>query len=119
LFVLLEAFDRADLERLAEFDRPSANPSIQGAQLLAGVNCRDLRDLDVRFERFVELAPYLPRHLPAVAESGIATAADISAVARAGYKLALVGSALMRAGDPAAAIAELIAAGRAAHARKH
>jgi indole-3-glycerol phosphate synthase len=119
LFVLLEAFDRADLERLAQFDRPSANPSIEGAQLLAGVNCRDLRDLDVRFERFVELAPYLPRHLPAVAESGIATAADISAVARAGYKLALVGSALMRAGDPAAAIAELIAAGRAAHARKH
>jgi indole-3-glycerol phosphate synthase len=115
LFVLLEAFDRADLDRLAEFDRPSAS----GAPLLAGVNCRDLRDLNVRFERFVELAPYLPRHLPAVAESGIATAADIGAVAGAGYKLALVGSALMRAGDPAAALAELIAAGRAAHARKH
>lgn len=115
LFVLLEAFDRADLERLAEFDRPSTT----GAPLLAGVNCRDLRDLNVRFERFVELAPYLPKHLPAVAESGVGTAADISAVAGAGYKLALVGSALMRAGDPAAALAELIAAGRAVHARKH
>jgi indole-3-glycerol phosphate synthase len=115
LFVLLEAFDRADLERLAEFDRPTAN----GPPLLAGVNCRDLRDLNVRFERFVELAPYVPRHLPTVAESGIATAADISAVARAGYKLALVGSALMKAADPAAALAELIAAGRQVHARKH
>jgi len=119
LFVLLEAFDRADLERLQEFDRPSTNPSANGAQLLAGVNCRDLRDLNVRFERFVELAPYLPRHLPAVAESGVGTVADISAVAGAGYKLALVGSALMKAADPSAALTELIAAGRTAHARKH
>jgi indole-3-glycerol phosphate synthase len=115
LFVLLEAFDRADLERLADFDRPGTG----GAPLLAGVNCRDLRDLDVRFARFAELAPYLPRHLPAVAESGIGTAAEISAVAGAGYKLALVGSALMRAADPAAELAELIAAGRAVQARKH
>jgi indole-3-glycerol phosphate synthase len=115
LFVLLEAFDRADLERLADFDRPSTT----GASLLAGVNCRDLRDLNVRFERFAELAPHLPRHLPTVAESGIGTAAEIGAVAQAGYKLALVGSALMRAADPAAALAELIAAGRAVHARKH
>ena len=115
LFVLLETFDRADLERLADFDLPSTT----GAPLLAGVNCRDLRDLDVRFERFAELAPHLPRHLPTVAESGIGTAAEISAVARAGYKLALVGSALMRAADPAAELAELIAAGRAVHARKH
>jgi indole-3-glycerol phosphate synthase len=115
LFVLLEAFDRADLERVAAFDRPNGS----GAPLLAGVNCRDLRDLKVRFERFVELAPYLPRHLPAVAESGIGTAAEVNAVAGVGYKLALVGSALMRAADPAAALAELIAAGRTTLARKH
>jgi hypothetical protein len=31
----------------------------------------------------------------------------------AGYQLALVGSALMRSGDPGAALADLIAAGRA------
>ncbi len=67
LFVLLEAFDRADLERLAPYDRAE----LDGPPVLAGVNCRDLRDLDVRFERFAELAPHLPRHLPAVAESGI------------------------------------------------
>jgi indole-3-glycerol phosphate synthase len=115
LFVLLEAFDRADLERLAAFDRPRS----VGPPLLAGVNCRDLRDLKVRFDRFAELAPYLPRHLPAVAESGIGTVAEVGAVANAGYKLALVGSALMRAPDPAAALAELIAAGRAVPARKH
>ena len=115
LFVLLEAFDRTDLERLAAFDR--ANDG--GAPLLAGVNCRDLHDLDVRFERFVELAPHLPRHLPTVAESGIGTNADVRTVAAAGYRLALVGSSLMRATEPAKALADLIAAGRAATQGKH
>jgi indole-3-glycerol phosphate synthase len=87
--------------------------------VLAGINCRDLRDLDVRFTRFAELAPHLPRHLPTVAESGIGGADDVRAVAAAGYRLALVGSSLMRAADPAAALADLIAAGRATLARKH
>lgn len=115
LFVLLEAFDRADLERLAEFDRPA----VPGAPpLLAGVNCRDLRDLTIRFERFAELAPYLPRHLPVVAESGLGSAADVETVVAAGYGLALVGSALMRAPDPAATLADWIATGRSAAARR-
>jgi indole-3-glycerol phosphate synthase len=55
LFVLLEAFDRADLERLAPYDRVA----LDGPPLLAGVNCRDLRDLQVRFERFAERVLYL------------------------------------------------------------
>jgi indole-3-glycerol phosphate synthase len=115
LFVLLEAFDRADLERLRAFDEAVTD----GPALLAGVNCRDLRDLAVRFDRFAELAPHLPRHLAAVAESGIGTADDVRAVAAAGYRLVLVGSALMRAADPAAALAELIAVGRATVTREH
>jgi indole-3-glycerol phosphate synthase len=109
LFVLLEAFDRGDLERLEPYDRANAGPPV-----LAGVNSRDLRDLQVRFDRFAELAPHLPRHLPAVAESGIATVGDIETVACAGYRLALVGSSLMRAAEPATVLTEWIAAGRAA-----
>ena len=111
MFVLLEAFDRADLERLSAYDAPATTG---GPPLLAGVNCRDLRDLQVRFERFAELKPHLPRHLKTVAESGIASAANVDAVVEAGYRLALVGSSLMSAADPAAALAALIAAGRAA-----
>jgi indole-3-glycerol phosphate synthase len=114
MFVLLEAFDRADLERLEPYD----SPELAGPRVLAGVNCRDLRHLDVRFERFAELGAHLPRHLPAVAESGIGTAADIEAVVAAGFDLALVGSALMRAQEPAAALERFIAAGRAAAARR-
>jgi indole-3-glycerol phosphate synthase len=115
MFVLLEAFDRADLERLAAYDAPE----MHAPPLLAGVNCRDLRDLEVRFERFAELGSHLPRHLPAVAESGIGTVADVEAVVDAGFSLALVGSSLMRAAEPAAALADLISAGRAALARRH
>ena len=116
LFVLLEAFDRADLDRLAPYDMPVS--AGDAAPIVAGVNCRDLRDLDVRFARFAELAPYLPKHLPTVAESGIATVDNVAEVARLGYRLALVGSSLMRAADPAATLAALIATGRTVAAAK-
>ncbi len=119
MFVLLEAFDRTDLERLAAYDQPQApRPQALAPQLLAGVNCRDLRDLTIKFERFAELAPHLPRHLPTVAESGLGAVADVEAVVAAGFSLALVGSSLMRAADPAALLAAWLASGRAAAARR-
>jgi indole-3-glycerol phosphate synthase len=113
MFVLLEAFDRADLERLAPYDVPQSPGPV-----LAGVNCRDLRDLQVRFERFAELRSHLPRHLPTVAESGIGTAEQVEAVAENGYRLALIGSALMRSPEPARSLEGLLTAGRAAVTRR-
>jgi indole-3-glycerol phosphate synthase len=109
LFALLEAFDAADLQRVAAFDAPQRDLT-----MLAGVNCRDLRSLEVRFARFAELASDLPQHLPAVAESGISNAEDVAKVAELGYRLALVGSSLMTAPAPATLLEELVAAGRAA-----
>ena len=107
LFVLLEAFDTEDLARMGRLDlRAGAAP------VLAGVNCRNLKDLQVDFERFTPLAAALPRHLPGIAESGIETPAQAARVAELGFRGALVGSALMRAKDPARSLAELIAAGR-------
>jgi indole-3-glycerol phosphate synthase len=108
LFVLLEAFTVEDLARIR------ARPMRAGAPALAGVNCRNLRDLSVDFARFAALAPHLPQGVPCVAESGITTVADVRAVARLGFRVALVGSALMRNRDPVAALRELVAAGRAA-----
>jgi indole-3-glycerol phosphate synthase len=110
LFVLLEAFTADDLDRIGALDLDSAR-----APVLAGVNCRNLRDLSVDFGRFATLAPRLPAHLPCVAESGIEGPAEAHKVAELGYKLVLVGSALMRNRDPEAAIAELLAAGRASN----
>ena len=107
LFVLLEGFDEADLDRIGRIDAP---PECS-APLLCGVNCRDLRDLAVNRDRFGQLAPYLPPHLPAVAESGIDGAGDIAAVASFGYRAALVGSALMRSADASRELAAMAAAG--------
>jgi indole-3-glycerol phosphate synthase len=103
MFVLVETFDEADLELSSTvFDR----------EILVGVNCRDLTSLEVTPSRFRTLAPSLPGHLPAVAESGLATPEDVAGVAGQGYRLALIGSALVSGGDPGARLPALIEAGR-------
>jgi indole-3-glycerol phosphate synthase len=110
LFVLLEAFDARDLERIVEvagIERQRA-----GAPLLVGVNSRNLHTLAVEFGRFATLARQLPAGLPAVAESGIESADQVGEVAFLGYRLALVGSALMQARAPRAALEQFLATGR-------
>jgi indole-3-glycerol phosphate synthase len=107
LFVLLEGFDSADLERIAVFAEDT-----RFGQILAGINCRDLTDLKVDFGRFEMLAAALPPHVRCVAESGVSSAEDIQTLARLGYRLALVGSALMTSGAPESAVSSFIAAGR-------
>ena len=109
LFVLLEAFDEPDLERLQR-----VLGRLGGAGLLAGVNSRDLATLQVVPRRLEQLAPGLPTDIPRVAESGVASAADARRVAQAGYDLALVGSALMSGDDPAALASAMLSAARAA-----
>ena len=109
LFVLLEAFDERDLERLHRLlDR------LGGDGLLAGVNSRDLVTLQVVPSRLEQLARYLPTGIPRVAESGVGSPEDARRVAAAGYDLALVGSALMRGDDPAALTSAMLSAARAA-----
>ncbi|HEY6823867.1 MAG TPA: hypothetical protein VI195_05465 [Steroidobacteraceae bacterium] len=110
LFVLLEAFDESDLERMRQVIAADAGRST----LLAGVNCRDLGTLEVVPQRLFELAPLMPPQVPHVAESGIEVAADAARLAAAGYDLTLVGSALMRGADPGALARSLLAAGRSA-----
>lgn len=119
LFVLLEGFDEADLERIGGIGAPPGGSSHDDSPpLLCGVNCRDLRNLAVDRDRFRQLAPFLPPHLPAVAESGIEGVGDIAAVASLGYRAALVGSALMRAADASQELAAMAAAGAQASGTK-
>lgn len=109
LFVLLEAFDAADLglaQRLL-----SARATVH-EQVLVGINCRDLQTLQVVPQRFAELAALLPPDRPGVAESGVQRAADAAQMAHLGYRLALIGSALMSTPDPARLIAEMLEQGR-------
>ena len=110
LFVLLEAFDENDLDRMRQLIAADAGRST----LLAGVNCRDLGTLEVVPGRLLELAPLMPPQVPHVAESGVDCAADARRLAGAGYGLALVGSALMRGEDPGELTRSLLEAGRCA-----
>jgi len=112
LFVLLEAFDAADLELADELLR------VRGRQdhgVLVGVNSRNLQTLEVVPERFATLAPHLPKSWPAVAESGVGNADDAAAMRRLGYRLALIGTALMRHEHPDGLLVDILSAARTAH----
>ena len=103
MFALVEVFDRSDLETAVRvFDR----------EVLVGVNCRDLASLEVDFGRLAELAPHLPDHLPAVAESGLNQPGHAAEVAASGYRLALIGSSLSSAEKPGDELAAYLASGR-------
>ncbi|MGQ0429374.1 MAG: indole-3-glycerol phosphate synthase TrpC [Gammaproteobacteria bacterium] len=115
LFVLLEAFDAADLARIA-FPPRSMPVAGRADDVLVGVNCRDLETLEVSPLRCRELAPLLPSDLPCVAESGIASPEQCAEAARAGYRAALVGGSLMRAADPLRTVRAMLAAARDARA---
>ena len=113
LFVLLEAFDEADLELARDLlDSRTA----QRGQILLGVNCRDLQTLNVVPERFASLAPRLPRGWPAVAESGVASSDDARRMRQLGYGLALIGTALMTGEDPSRLLGEMLNATRTVQA---
>lgn len=109
LFVLLEAFDAGDLATAAEVLRGRARHT---PQVLVGINSRDLQTLKVIPERFDMLAPLLPQGWPAVAESGVASAADAKHMQRLGYKVALIGTALMTSEAPARFLGEIFDATR-------
>jgi indole-3-glycerol phosphate synthase len=111
MFTLLEAFDADDLEAARELSVARTGPA---HSILIGVNSRDLQSLDVVPERFAALASRLPEGRPAVAESGVASAADARRMMQLGYRLALIGSALMSTDDPSALLREIFDATRTA-----
>jgi len=98
LGVLVEVHDEAELEAAAGL----------GARLI-GINNRDLRTFQTDLATTERLAPRAPAGACVVAESGIATPADVARVVAAGAHAALVGEALSRSDDPAAKIRELLA----------
>jgi len=109
MFVLLEAFDAVDLELAREL---MASRTTREETILIGINSRDLQTLKVVQERFAALAPLLPAGWPAVAESGVASAADARRMQRLGDGLALIGTALMAREDPSQLLGEIFHATR-------
>lgn len=114
MFVLLEAFDEADLERTrALLENARYADTARDGMLLVGVNTRNLRTLDVDGDRLRLLSTLLPASAIAVAESGLRTADDAAQAAALGYRMALVGSALMQSDEPTVLLSAMREAGRA------
>ncbi|HKW42436.1 MAG TPA: indole-3-glycerol phosphate synthase TrpC [Gemmatimonadales bacterium] len=93
---------------LVEVHSPSELAAALGAEPTAvGVNSRDLATFTLDIELAERLVAEVPPGIPAVAESGIATRADVERMAAAGADLVLVGTAVARTDDPAEAVRAL------------
>jgi len=90
-----------------ELDRVLAALGETGTDAI-GVNNRNLKTLEVRLETSLELVDRIPRSVVRVAESGIATSADLARLRAAGFDAFLIGESLMRQPDPGAALAALL-----------
>jgi len=98
MFALVEVFNKAELEQSIDV---IANLNNQPNSIMLGVNCRDLKSLEVNFSWFEHLAEALPKDLICVAESGTNVPSDIGKIVSWGYRGALIGTTLMQSNDPA------------------
>ena len=96
LGVLVEVHSVGELELALEVE-PTA----------VGVNSRDLATFAVDLAHAERLVALVPRGVPVIAESGIATRADVERMAAAGADLVLVGTSVAGNADPARAVREL------------
>jgi len=85
---LIEVHDAHELERAMKL-----------RSRFIGVNNRDLRDFSVDFARTYELVDKAPQDCTFVAESGLGSHADLTAMAEHGVRCFLVGESLMRQAD--------------------
>jgi indole-3-glycerol phosphate synthase len=107
LGVLIEVHSESELE-VALGAGPTA----------VGVNSRDLATFAVDLGRAERLVAQVPNGVPTIAESGIATRADVERMALAGADLVLVGSSVARTDDPAAGVGALTGVARRGRAAK-
>jgi indole-3-glycerol phosphate synthase len=94
--VLVEVHDSAELEKANGLKTP-----------LVGINNRNLRTFETRLDTTLDLMPQVPPGRIVVAESGIASKADVARLRTGGVHAFLIGETFMRAPDPGLALREL------------
>ena len=107
LGVLVEVHSAGELELALGVD-PTA----------VGVNSRDLATFAVDLGRAERLVALVPGGVPVIAESGIATRADVERMAAAGADLVLVGTSVARTAEPGEAVRALTGVARHGRAGK-
>ena len=95
--VLVEVHDLAEAEIAVDI----------GSKII-GVNCRNLKTLEVNNKNFELILPQLPASVLKVAESGISTRDQVLSVQELGAKAVLVGETLVKTGNPVHTIKELL-----------
>jgi indole-3-glycerol phosphate synthase len=78
-----------------------------GAKII-GVNCRNLKTLELDKNAFGLILPKLPDSVVKIAESGISTRTEVEAVAELGANAILVGETLVKSGNPVHTIKDLL-----------
>jgi indole-3-glycerol phosphate synthase len=91
-------------------DEPELDRALALAPTMIGINNRDLKTFVTDLDVTLRLAPRIPKDILVVAESGLASPADLKSLASAGVTTFLVGESLMRQPDVAAATRALIGA---------
>lgn len=106
--MMIQAARSVGLEALFEVrDEDELGWALDAGARFVGVNRRDLETLVLEDGVVEHLLPMVPPQLFAVAESGVATPADVERAADLGADAVLVGSALSTAADPEALLASL------------
>jgi indole-3-glycerol phosphate synthase len=88
-------------------DESELGPALDSGAGIVGVNNRNLHTFETTLETSMRLAAKIPGGIVKVAESGIASCADVRCLSDAGFQAFLVGESLMKSGDPASALRAL------------
>jgi indole-3-glycerol phosphate synthase len=105
---LLSCARTVGVEALVEVHNgPELETAIGAGADVIGVNSRDLDSFQIDIESAWRLLETVPTATVAVAESGMATVADVERAAAAGADAVLIGTALSAVPDPAAAVQAL------------
>jgi len=113
LAALLATARAAGLDALVEVHTgPEVARALDAGAEILGVNSRDLDSFRIDTAAAWAILRTLPANVIAVAESGMASAADVEAASVAGADAVLIGTALSAAADPDALLARLVAVRR-------